>query len=185
MAVSEDLKNEIEQNYDLIQKANEQMMELWLEHVLFSWRWWLGGFLTISPWLFWLKVRKRESSGRLLFAGMVVVLIVSWLDFVGIAFGLWHYISEVLPFIPAFIPWDFSMIPVLAMLILQTEKFSNPFVKAAIFACISSFIAEPLFEAIGLYEQETWRNLYSFPIYFAIYLAAHYLSKKIFSPLNH
>jgi hypothetical protein len=50
--------------------------------------------------------------------------------------------------------------------------------KAIIFSVASSFIAEPIFVAIGLYNPKQWKYIYSFPVVIIIYLIADWLSKR-------
>jgi len=172
------LKKKMEQAYDLIEKANDQMMDIWLGYILFSWQWWLGMVLSIAPWILWIKLRNKQMAGCLLLAGFFVIIISSWLDSLGVALGLWHYTWEVIPFIPANLPWNFSLLPVTVMFFLQYKPTISPFIKALAFAGFSAYIAEPLSQWIGLYEPEQWRRMYSFLIYIVIYLMAHYLSTR-------
>jgi hypothetical protein len=47
-----------------------------------------------------------------------------------------------------------------------------------VFPVFASFIAEPFFICIGLYQPLNWEHIYSFPIYIVIYLLANYISKR-------
>ena len=38
------------------------LQNLCVEHVLFTWQWWVGVSLTIFPWILWLVFRKRECT---------------------------------------------------------------------------------------------------------------------------
>jgi hypothetical protein len=80
------------------------------------------------------------------------IVIVSWFDFEGIQLGLWAYETALIPSIPTFLPWDFTLIPVLVMVALQIKPNTNPFVKFIILSAGSSFVAEPFFSWIGLYD---------------------------------
>ncbi|WP_088087640.1 CBO0543 family protein [Bacillus sp. OV166] len=120
----------------------------------------------------------------MLLAGGFTLCIASWFDFLGLVFGSWHYSGRVLPTIPSFFPWDFSLIPVTIMLWLQFKPTINPFIKAVIYSVLTSFIGEPLFEWIGLYTMLKWNVFYSFLIWIVIYLIAYRISKvKAFDPL--
>jgi hypothetical protein len=173
-----DFTHQIAQLYHLQHKTHQQLAELWLQHVLFTWRWWLGVFLTVGPWILWWLVRPKESSNRLLFVMFFVMVIASWLDFVGSgALGLWHYDYEVVPSIPAYIPWDFSMIPVLVALFIQIKHNFNPWIKAVVFGGLFAYLGEPLFEWMKMYDAEQWKHYYSFFIMAFTYMMAHYLSR--------
>lgn len=161
--------------YYLVEKANDHMTRIYMDHVLFTWQWWVALFLCIAPWVLWIIYRKKDSTWRLLSSGMFVMLISSWLDSVGSSFDFWHYHYDVLPTIPSYEPWDFTLMPVTIMFLLQIMPNINPFLKAVVFGILSAFVAEPFFTWIGLYHTENWKFIYSFPIYIVIYLIALYL----------
>jgi len=167
---------EMEVTYSLIHEAYQLNMTLWLKYVLFGWRWWLQVGLTIIPWILWFKFKKKDSNDRLLYAGLIVIIISGWLDVLGILFGLWSYYYKVVPFSPAFEPWDFTLLPVVTMVFLQYKPQISPYLKAVIFSVITSFIAEPIFIWLGYYNPKHWELYYSFPIYIVIYLIAYKLS---------
>lgn len=168
----------MEHAFSLIAQANQEMISNWLKNTLFGWEWWLGITLAIIPWAAWLIFRKKESTYRLLLAGMFVMLISSWLDVMGILFGLWSYYHNVVPFSPSFVPWDFTLLPVITMFLLQLKPAIKPIYKAIVFAFFSSFVGEPIFVWLGLYNPKHWEYIYSFPIIIAIYLVADWISKR-------
>ena len=168
----------IEAAFDLIKQSNIDMINLWLKDTLFTWEWWLGVALAIIPWVVWLIFRKKESTNRLLFAGFFVILISSWFDIIGILFGLWSYHHNVVPFSPAFIPWDFTLLPVAIMTLLQIKPHIRPIYKAITFSLLSCFVVEPGFVLIGLYNPKHWEYIYSFPIIIIIYLVADWCYKR-------
>lgn len=166
---------------DLIKEINKIQDIYWYNHTLFTWQWWLGIFLTIVPWIVWIVIRNKKSTNRLLFIGFFVILFTSHLDFLGVKMALWYYEYNVLPTLPAYIPWDSSLFPVTIMLLLQYKPNFNPYIKAVFFGAFTAFIGEPLFVAIKLYSPIVWRHTYSFPIYVIyviLYLICHYLSKR-------
>ncbi|SEN86152.1 hypothetical protein SAMN05192533_12349 [Mesobacillus persicus] len=170
--------------FDRIHQVEVDYLKYWQEHTVWHWDFWLSWLLAILPWVIWFLVRKRGSEGRLLLAGSFGLIIASWLDFLGLVFGSWHYTGRALPTIPTYIPWDFSLVPVTLMLWLQYKPNLNPLLKAVIYSALTSFIGEPLFEWLGFYSPIKWSVFYSFPIYIVIYLIAYRISRaKTFEPL--
>ncbi len=168
----------MENSYSLISQANDEMIHLWLSNTFLTWQWWLGVSLATVPWVIWIIFRRKESTNRLLLAGLFAILISSWLDIMGILFGLWSYHYNVVPFSPAFVPWDFTLLPVTIMFFLQIKPYIKPLIKATVFSVCSSFIAEPIFVWIGIYNPKHWEHIYSFPIVIAIYLICDWISKR-------
>lgn len=168
----------MENAYRLISQANNDMISLWVKYTVFGWRWWLGVTLAVVPWILWAIFRKKESTNRLLYTAFFIILLSSWLDVMGILFGLWSYHYNIVPFSPAFIPWDFTLLPVTVMFFIQIKPQISPIKKAIVFSVMSSFIAEPIFVWIDIYNPKHWKFIYSFPIIIIIYLMCDWFSKR-------
>ena len=146
--------------------------------MLFTWHWWFNLALTIVPWVVWIIIRKKDSTYRLLTAGLFSMFLSSFLDVVGVALGLWGYNSVLIPLIPPFSPWDSSLFPVAVMIFIQYCPKINIFLKAIIYSAISSFIVEPFFALINFYEPKHWNYFYSFIIVIIIYLICDFLTTR-------
>lgn len=181
----DEVHKKMEQAYEQIEKVHDQMYQTWLDGVLFTWEWWVSISLSIIPWLFWFLFRKKNSTYRLLTAGLWVAFISTVFDSLGVALGFWHYHFEVFPIIPSFSPWDITLMPIIVMFILQIRPNANPYIKSILFGVIGAFLAEPFFEWLGLYKRDQWEYIYSFPLYSGIYLMAHsLLSRNEFAKIN-
>ena len=168
---------EIKGAYREVVDANHEMHSVWKEHLLFTWEWWIALILTILPWVIWFIFRKKGSTDRLFYAGLFIISIASWLDFLGVVYGMWIYHVDVYYSIPPHILWDFSIIPVTVMFLLQIKPEIHPFTKALIFAT-AGVLGEVIFEWLKFYEPLKWRIAYSFPIYIILYLIAYYLTTR-------
>jgi len=168
----------IDNNTHQIHELLQQKVQIWQEHVLFSGLWWLGVGLTIVPWIIWLMVRDKKSSDRLLFVGFFIATMSLVLDVLGDQLGFWHYRFNVIPVLPTYAPWDITLMPVTVMLMVQFLRKINAIISALLFAFISSYIAEPFFAWLQIYQPLSWRFSYSIPIQFIIYLTAHYISRR-------
>lgn len=157
---------------------------IWKDEVLFSWQWWLGVVLTIIPWILWFMFRNKQSTDRLLYAGIFVALASTTLDNIGFQLGGWNYLKPVIPFIPAYVPFDFSLMPIFIMFLIQYFPRVNPLIIGLCFGFFTAYIAEPIFEWIDIYKPVRWKYIYSLPIYTIIYLVAHRLAfRKSFKEL--
>lgn len=155
-----------------------RVLQVWSNEVLFSWRWWLGIGLTLAAWLLWIIYHKRESRYRLLTAGFFVMTISISLDAIGIELGLWSYRYEVTPFIPAYVPYDAALMPVVIMSLIQFRPALSPYLKAAIFGTLTALIGEPAITALNIYHPVNWHFYYSIPIYALIFLIAHWITTR-------
>jgi hypothetical protein len=174
----ENVKKMIDDNENELKELVHQKIDIWSEHVVFSGIWWFGVVLSVLPWLIWLKYRKKDSSNRILFAGYFVMVISLCLDVIGDQLGLWHYRFVVIPFLPTYIPFDITLMPLSVMLLIQIKPKLNPLFKAVVFALLSCYVGEPFFHWLGVYVLDAWRYSYSVPIQILIYLIAHYFSRR-------
>lgn len=117
------------------QTAFDHRMLAWKNEVLFTWEWWLGIALTIVPWIIWFFFRKKDSTYRLLYAGLLVSLISLSLDSIGVQIGAWNYLKPITPVIPSYIPFNFTLMPVTVMFLIQLFPLKNPWLMGIIFWC--------------------------------------------------
>jgi hypothetical protein len=168
----------LDEVYYMITIANDKLFHIWVTQIVFSWRWWLEMGLIVLPWLIWVKIRDQKDTVRLLFVGLFVALVTSTLDNIGISYGLWHYDWKPFPFICSYFPWNYSVFPVVVMLILQFKPEVGSLMKAVGFALVCALIFEPFASWIGLYDPSHWKFWYSFIIYIPLYLIFNYLYKS-------
>ena len=173
-----DSNKALEATYNIIANANYKIYRYWFTDIVFTWRWWVGVVLTILPWIVWTIIKDKNNTARLLFVGLVASLVATTLDNVGIAFGLWYYHYNVTPFFITLIPWDLSLFPVGIMLILQIKPNINKYIKALLFAFFTSFVFEPFFVWIGMYQTIHYKCWYSFFVYVPLYLFFYFIYKS-------
>jgi hypothetical protein len=168
----------IDKNVNQIEQLLVQKVKIWTEYVLFSELWWMGVALSILPWIFWYIYRRKQSTDRLMYTGFFVMTVSLTFDILGDQLGLWHYRFQVIPVLPTYIPWDITLMPVGIMTLIQAKPKINPWFKAILFALATSYLAEPFFHWLTVYEPSHWRYSYSVPIQVAIYMCAHYISRR-------
>jgi hypothetical protein len=88
------------------------------------------------------------------------------MDVIGTTLSRWIYPVKLLPMIPYAFPLDWSMLPVLHMLIYQYFPRWKPFLIAELVAGgLLAFVGEPLAEWMGIYSVLHWQHIWSFPLY--------------------
>jgi hypothetical protein len=83
-----------------------------------------------------------------------------------------------LPSTPFNIPFDLTVTPVMAMLFIQFFSRIKPVYKALVYSVLDSFVFQPLMAPFGLYCMCMWKDWYSFPIVFLIYLATDFVATR-------
>jgi len=156
------------------------------EDFLSTWQWWFGVALFIIPWIVWIIFRKKDSTGRLLLAGLMTIILSLTIDLAALSLGLWSYPMVIIPLAPfLFLPYHFSLAPVGIMLALQIKPKMNPLLKGVVFAAISAFGGMNFFDAIDFYNPKNWSTLYDFIIFLTLYYVAYAVTKmESYTPLD-
>jgi hypothetical protein len=178
MATKEDIIKIIDKNQNQIDHLIDQKVQIWTDYVLFSGLWWMGVGLSIIPWIIWFVIRKRDSTDRLLYIAFYIMTIAVVSDILGDQLGLWHYRYHVIPVLPTYFPWDVTLMPLTIITLIQIKPNVNPWIKAILFSLLASYVAEPFFDWLGVYEPVHWRYSYSVPLQIIFYMSAHALSKR-------
>lgn len=160
---------------------HDEVERIWAQQMVFTWHWWLDVALAVLPWILWLIVRDKKNTHRLLYAGMFTAFIATILDLMGVSQGGWNYNTWLLPYLPEYLPWDWTVMPVTSMLFYQFFPKINPWLKGAVFGTFAAYVVEPVFIWMGFYESSGWEHYYSVPIYFAIYMIGYWLYTRRFS----
>lgn len=157
-----------EQIKDADRKLSEMRKLYYERHDLFSIQWWLLLALLIVPWIVWWKMVDKSRLKDILLYGLAITIVVVLLDDIGSELGLWSYPHKVTRLIQHLSPIDYSLLPVIQMLIYQYFRSWKSFFAAnVILALGAAFIAEPIFVWINIYDMDHWKSIYSFPLYIA------------------
>jgi PAS domain S-box-containing protein len=162
------------EGYKLIHFGNEMNLDFWLNHVLFSWKWWMVVGLTILPWVLFFYFFKKEKRKQYFISALILMISSSFLDIAGLSYDLWRYYVKAVPVMGGFFPWNFSIIPFFYMISFEIFPEWPKVVKAIMVALLFAYIGEPIMDYIGFTSHHDWKHSYSIPFYFALYLIAYY-----------
>lgn len=152
----------------------------WLKHDLFTFPWWVLLMTLIAPWMIWWKLVDKSRIAVILVYGLFMSILIIMLDEIGISFGLWSYPTQLIRILPGLYPVDFSFLPVAHMLLFQYFRNWRSFLIAVtITGAVFSFLGEPLFVWLDIYELNHWEYYYSFPIYIAKAILVKWLVESL------
>lgn len=151
-------------------------IETWLNHQVFEWQWWLLVAALIIPWLIWWKYADRKHLLEITIFGIIIIILVSYLDALLTELGMWHYNYSVVPLWPRLISADFALLPVTYMFIYQQFKSLTSFLLAmTVTSALLAFAGESFLIWTNIYELDSWKHYYSFPIYLIIGIVVRWL----------
>ncbi|WP_201713149.1 CBO0543 family protein [Rossellomorea arthrocnemi] len=161
----------MQERYDHIrEKALEVTREniaYWLDNCFLSFRWWFIVILLILTWMVFIRLtRNDKNKPKLLFLGLVWIIVAANLDGIGFDLGLWGYPGQLIPVLPKAYLFDYGLIPVTYMLLYKYFPRGKAFFYATIIlAAGGSFIGEIFFEWLHIYKIYHWELWWSFFIY--------------------
>lgn len=173
--------NGIEETQEMIIKLQIQLrdasMNYWTEHVFNTWQWWFNIATLILPVILWWKLVKKKKLMEIIVYGSMVSAFAIYFDTIGETSVLWEYPYLIIPMDYILIDVDYAILPVLYMLAYQYFPSWKGFIAVnTVLSAAYSFLAEPLFLQLGLYEIHGWKFIYSFPIYVAIAMACKWIT---------
>lgn len=160
------------------QHLHDKYFEMWLHDIFLHWAWWISLIISLGAWIFWIFYRKKESTHRLLYAGVVAMLISVILCYIGSAVGLWYYKDNFTPTFQGWFPYHLSLMPVTIMFLIQTKPHIASWKKGIFHGLLTAFVGEPIFVWTGYYVMTGWGYVYSVPVYALIFIFCDWLTKK-------
>lgn len=140
--------------------------EIWLQSTVGRWYWWFMVFWTIFPLFIWWKYTDRNRFLEISFFGLMTCVSAGTLDTAGVSLGLWVYPFKILPFLPAFFPIDFVIIPVVFMLLYQRYASWKQFlITSTTVAALLSMVFDPIMVWMNIYQPLKWQYYYSIPVF--------------------
>ncbi len=163
------------------QELHQLSLHFWLDHNLWTWKWWLLLVLTVLPLIIWWKVLEKTKGFEIAFYGSMLSLSALILDVIGSEWDWWAYPVKLLPGIPPFITADSILVPVVFMIVYQhySLTWKTFFISSFIMAMIVAFLCEPIMIWVGYYQLVKWKLVYSFLYYLLATCIARYLIVKI------
>jgi len=154
--------------------------DIFFEHVLFSYQWWILLFIIVGLWILWGVIVDKNRIVSILLVGLLTSIIAIVLDDIGLNLMLWDYPYWITPFTSRMDPVNIAIIPVSYMLVYQYMRtwkaYAIMLVMASLFA---TFIAEPIFIKLNMYLILQWKYWYSLPFYIAIGISAKWFVDKL------
>lgn len=137
--------------------------EIWAEHTLFTWQWWmLLSICIITPFLFIKFVRKEKFLQSFCYFGVIFIL-NKYMDDLATAMDWYDYRIQLEPIIPTMLAANLFVIPMGLSIIYQRNEKWKPFLIAlGLFSMFVSYISLPLMKMVNIYSTKAWNSHWSF-----------------------
>jgi hypothetical protein len=138
----------------------------WINNDIFTFKWWVLLSALFIPWLIWYLLIDKSRFKEMLLYTLATSGVSILLDEIGTSLTMWAYPVELIPILPRLITINYSMVPIIYVLIYQHFPKWKSFIFANIFlSLVFAFILEPVLVWMKLYHLITWKYIYSVPTY--------------------
>jgi len=142
------------------------------------WQFWAVLLILVVPLVILYFTIDRKNILLICFFGFANNLLSSYIDVMGIGYGLWAYPYQLLPFLPS-LSMDASVVPIYIMLVYQwtIRHNKNFYFYSFLAALLFGYGFTALTVWLGLFEIHKWMNYtYIFLSYFIQYVLAYWLT---------
>jgi hypothetical protein len=158
----------------------DMRIENFIHEDFLSPQWWFLLSLLIIPWIIWWIMVDKSRIKQIWLYGALMSILIIYLDDIGSELNLWNYPIKLINIVPRLNPIDISVLPVMQMLIYQFfPKWKTFIIANIIISLFNSYIAEPFFVKLNIYELTNWKHSYSVPIYILKAIVIKYLLEKV------
>jgi hypothetical protein len=168
-------------SFDKLEEVRKEYLNLyreyWLNHVLFSFDWWLLLIISVVPWIVWWNIVNRKKLTQILLYGFFVAMQAVLLDITLTNLIKWGYESTLTYLLqPISSPYDLSFLPVIYMLIYQKcLKWKAYLIASVSLSVVLAFVLEPLLEWINIIEKYNISFFYLFAFYILIAISSKWI----------
>ncbi|WP_426446604.1 hypothetical protein ACP26L_22670 [Paenibacillus sp. S-38] len=141
----------------LSNQLTELRWEIWFQHTLFTWQWWMLVFTCVlSLGALLLLVDKKQSVRMVAYLGIIYILNKN-LDDLATALDWYDYRMQLEPIIPTMLPANLFFIPMgLTLVYHYFSSWKRFLIALGAFSFSVSYIALPLMKLAGIYMEKHW-----------------------------
>lgn len=131
-----------------------------------AWQFWVQLLMLIVPLIVLFIFIDKDKMLLLGFFGLNYHVWFSYINSIGVGFGLWQYPYHLIPFLPSF-SLDASLVPVTFMLLYQwtINHKKNIYLYSVLLSAIFAFVLKPImvkFDFIHMFHGITYIHLFLF-----------------------
>ncbi|MDZ5472925.1 hypothetical protein SM124_14500 [Bacillus sp. 31A1R] len=171
--------------YDQVLKVEKEYYDtlktFWRESNFLTPKWWLLVTLSVLSPIVWIKFVDKSRITEITSFGMFYGIAAIILDSIGSNALVWTYPIRLTPYLyPQLYPYDVGIVIIPFMFVYQRwgNDFKEFLIATGLLSAFLAFMAETFMEALMIYKEFTWKNIYSFPIYWLLGLICWGISKQ-------
>ncbi len=155
--------------YDLQIELWKLSYQRWSTQELFSLPWFFNIAFLLILYVIWIKLLDKRRIREILLFGSLIAVSATFIDIAAVTTGLWEYKVRLLPISPAPFPFDYTVVPILYMFVLQyTSSWFNYLIGSLVASALFSFVISPVYVLFGIKEYHNFNYFYLFILVFVV-----------------
>jgi hypothetical protein len=141
----------------------------WLTREVFTFPWFFNIAFLLLLYIIWIKLVNKKRLRELLLFGSLFSVASVLIDTIAVTIGLWEYKISIFPLSPAPFPFDYTVLPIFFMLVLQYSYTWRGYLIGTIVASgVFTFIVEPIYLWLGIKHFYKFNLIYMFILVFTV-----------------
>jgi hypothetical protein len=155
--------------YDIRMEFWGKLYHQWISEEFLSFPWFVALAVLFISYLILAKFIDKKRLKDLLLFGSLIAVAAALVDIIGVTMGLWEYTIHFLPISPSLFPFDYTIVPVLYVFVLQySTSWKNYIVYSLLADGFNCFIINPLYIYLGILKYHRFNIFYMFLSIFII-----------------
>lgn len=155
--------------YELKMEYWGQLYRHWVSEEFLSFAWFFNIAFLLLFYIVWIKLVDKRRLRDLLLFGSFMAVVATFIDIVAVTMGLWEYKVRLFPISPAPFPFDFTVIPILYMLVLQYTSTWRSYLTGSLLAsALFAFVIIPVYVLLGKEQYHKFNYFYMFILVFVM-----------------
>ena len=155
--------------YELKMELWSQSYKHWVTKEFLSFPWFFNIAFLLVLYVVWIKLVDKRRLRDLLLFGSLIAVAATFMDIIAVTTGLWHYNVRLFPISPAPFPFDFTVIPIFYMLVMQyTSTWRGYLIGSLIASGTFSFIVAPVYVLLKIKEYHKVNHFFVFILIFVM-----------------
>jgi hypothetical protein len=155
--------------YNLRMEYWQQSYKHWATQELFTFPWIFNVVFLLILYIIWVKIVDKHRLRGLILYGSLLSVAAVLIDTIAVTIGLWEYTVSIFPLSPAPFPFDYTVLPIFYMTVLQyTSTWRGYLTGSLVAAALFSFIIEPIYIGLGIKVFHHFNYFFMFVLVLAV-----------------
>ena len=144
-----------------------QSYQHWISKEFLSFAWFFNIAFLLILYIVLVKYIDKKRLRELLLFGSFIAVTATFIDIAAVTIGLWEYKVRLFPVSPAPFPFDFTVVPIFYMFVLQyTSSWRSYLVGSLLASGLFSFVVTPVYVLLGIKQYHKFNHIYMFILVF-------------------